>query len=63
MRKINLMSAIEGLTQAIMIGFNVPYVEAGTLIHDSLMDLRNNILEIIAEKYNLTHNDDISTRS
>lgn len=50
---VALMCGIEALTKAVMIGFNVSYAEARMLIHDSLSDTRINILEIIAENYNL----------
>lgn len=50
---IELVTVVESLAKAVMIGFNVSQQEAKELISKTLMDERNNILELISEAYTL----------
>lgn len=50
---IELVTVVESLAKAVMIGFKVSQQEAKELISKTLMDERNNILELISEAYSL----------
>ncbi len=50
---IELVTVVESLAKAVMIGFRVSQQEAKELISTCLMDKRNNILELISETYTL----------
>lgn len=50
---IELVTVVESLAKAVMIGFKVSQQEAKELISKTLMDERNNILELISEAYTL----------